>query len=136
MQGRLRRFAQIQRGLAIVAVVILLLIGASLITVLEQLRDRRRLLAILVAFGTRRSTIARSILWQAAVPILLGLTLAVIAGITLGAVLLQIVSERVRIDWKVVGLVAGTAAGVVLLVTAASMPALWRLMRADGLRTE
>jgi hypothetical protein len=25
---------------------------------------------------------------------------------------------------------------VVLLVTAASMPALWRLMRADGLRTE
>jgi hypothetical protein len=43
-----------------VAVVILLLIGASLlITVLEQLRDRRRLLAILVAFGTRRSTIAQ-----------------------------------------------------------------------------
>jgi hypothetical protein len=28
------------------------------------------------------------------------------------------------------------AAGVVLLVTAASMPVLWRLMRADGLRTE
>jgi hypothetical protein len=25
---------------------------------------------------------------------------------------------------------------VVLLVTAASMPALWRLMRTDGLRTE
>ena len=131
------RFAQIQRGLSIGAVVILLLIGASLlVTVLEQLRDRRRLLAILVAFGTRRSTIAWSILWQAAVPILLGLTLAVIAGITLGAVLLQMISERVSIDWTIVGSVAGTAAGVVLLVTAASMPALWRLMRADGLRTE
>jgi hypothetical protein len=131
------RFAQIQRGLSIGAVVILLLIGASLlVTVLEQLRDRRRLLAILVAFGTRRSTIAWSILWQAAVPILLGLTLAVIAGITLGAVLLQMVSESVRIDWTMVGSVAGIAAGVVLLVTAASMPALWRLMRADGLRTE
>jgi hypothetical protein len=131
------RFAQIQRGLSIGAVVILLLIGASLlVTVLEQLRDRRRLLAILVAFGTRRSTIAWSILWQAAVPILLGLTLAVVAGITLGAVLLQMVSESVRIDWTMVGSVAGIAAGVVLLVTAASMPALWRLMRADGLRTE
>jgi hypothetical protein len=131
------RFAQIQRGLSIGAVVIVLLIGASLlVTVLEQLRDRRRLLAILVAFGTRRSTIAWSILWQAAVPILLGLTLAVIAGITLGAVLLQMVSESVRIDWTMVGSVAGIAAGVVLLVTAASMPALWRLMRADGLRTE
>jgi hypothetical protein len=131
------RFAQIQRGLSIGAVVILLLIGASLlVTVLEQLRDRRRLLAILVAFGTRRSTIVWSILWQASVPILLGLTLAVVAGITLGAVLLQMISESVRIDWTMVGSVAGTAAGVVLLVTAASMPALWRLMRADGLRTE
>lgn len=131
------RFAQIQRGLSIGAVVILLLIGASLlVTVLEQLRDRRRLLAILVAFGTRRSTIAWSILWQAAVPIVLGLILAVIGGITLGAVLLQLVGERVRIDWTIVGSVAGTAAGVVLLVTAASMPVLWRVMRADGLRTE
>jgi hypothetical protein len=131
------RFAQIQRGLSIGAVVVLLLIGASLlVTVLEQLRDRRRLLAILVAFGTRRSTIVWSILWQAAVPILLGLTLAVMAGITLGAVLLQMVGESVRIDWTTVGSVAGTAAGLVLLVTAASMPALWRLMRADGLRTE
>jgi hypothetical protein len=131
------RFAQIQRGLSIGAVVILILIGASLlVTVLEQLRDRRRLLAILVAFGTRRSTIAWSILWQAAVPILLGLALAVVAGITLGAVLLRIISENVRIDWTMVGSVAGTAVGVVLLVTAASMPALWRLMRADGLRTE
>lgn len=131
------RFAQIQRGLSIGAVVILLLIGASLlVTVLEQLRDRRRLLAMLVAFGTRRSTIAWSILWQAAVPILLGLTLAVIAGIMLGAVLLQMVGESVRIDWPIVGSVAGIAVGLVLLVTAASMPALWRLMRADGLRTE
>jgi hypothetical protein len=131
------QFAQIQRGLSIGAVVILLLIGASLlVTVLEQLRDRRRLLAILVAFGTRRSTVAWSILWQAAVPILLGLALAVTAGITLGAVLLRIISESVRIDWTIVASVAGTAVGVVLLVTAASMPALWRLMRADGLRTE
>jgi hypothetical protein len=131
------RFAQIQRGLFIGAVLILLLIGASLlVTVLEQLRDRRRLLAILVAFGTRRSTIAWSILLQAAVPIMLGLVLAVVAGITLGAVLLQMISESVHIDWTIVGSVAGTAAGVVLLVTAASMPALWRLMRADGLRTE
>ena len=94
---RLSDVRQTQRGLSIGAVVVLLLIGASLlVTLLEQLRDRRRLLAILVAFGTRRSTIAWSILWQAAVPILLGLALAVIAGITLGAVLLQMVGESSR----------------------------------------
>jgi hypothetical protein len=46
------------------------------------------------------------------------------------------ISQSVRIDWTIVGSVAGAAAGVVLLVTAASMPALWRLMQADGLRTE
>ena len=50
------------------------LIGFSLLlTALEQLRERRRLLAVLVAFGTRRSTLSWSVLWQSAVPVALGL---------------------------------------------------------------
>jgi hypothetical protein len=32
--------------------------------------------------------------------------------------------------------IAGAGAAVVLLVTALSLPALWRLMRPDGLRAE
>ncbi|MEU8077827.1 ABC transporter permease [Catellatospora citrea] len=131
------KFAQVRRGLFIGAALTLLLIGASLlVVVLEQLRDRRRLLAVLVAFGTRRRTMSWAILWQTAVPVVLGLVLACAAGVGLGAVLLRIIDAPVAIDWAGIGVVSALAGGVILLVTALSLPVLWRLMRAEGLRTE
>jgi predicted lysophospholipase L1 biosynthesis ABC-type transport system permease subunit len=130
-------FANIRRGLLIGVVATLLLIGASLlVSMLEQLREQRRTLAVLVAFGTRRSTLSWSVLWQTAVPVLLGLVLAVVAGTGLGALLLTLVGEPVRLDWSSVGASCGVAALVVLLVTALSLPALWRLVRPEALRTE
>ncbi|MEV0393062.1 ABC transporter permease [Polymorphospora rubra] len=131
------RFAGIRRGLFIGALLTMLLIGASmLVTTLEQLRERRRLLAVLVAFGTRRSTLTWSVLLQTAVPVVLGLALAIGVGLGLGAVLMSMVDLSVRVDWTSIGQITGVAAGVVLLVTALSLPVLWRLMRPDGLRTE
>jgi hypothetical protein len=100
------------------------------------MRQRRRLLAMLVAFGTPRSVLNWSMLWQTAVPMLLGLTLAIPAGAGLGALLLQIVNEPVSVNWTVVAGICGVAGGVVLLVTAVSLPALRRLMDPEGLRTE
>jgi predicted lysophospholipase L1 biosynthesis ABC-type transport system permease subunit len=130
-------FTSIQHGLFIGVVATLLLIGASLLVgMLEQLRERRRVLAALVAFGTRRGTLSASVLWQSAVPMLLGLALAIVAGIGLGAVLLAMVGEPIQLDWKGIGAIAGAAGAVVLLVTLLSLPALWRLTRPDGLRTE
>jgi ABC-type antimicrobial peptide transport system permease subunit len=118
-------------------VVTLLLIGLSLLVgVLEQLRDRRRLLAVLSAVGTRRSTLGWSVLLQTAVPVTLGLLLAVPAGIGLGGVLLAMVDEPIHLDGPAIAGMAVAAAAVVLLVTAAGLPVLWRMMRADGLRTE
>jgi predicted lysophospholipase L1 biosynthesis ABC-type transport system permease subunit len=131
------RLAQIRLGLYVGAVVTLLLIGASLlVTVLEQLRDRRRLLATLTAFGTRRRTIAWSIMWQTTIPVVLGVAVAVAAGIGLGAALQRMASAPLSIHWSVVGVMSGIAAAVVLLVTALSLPALFRLMRPEGLRAE
>ncbi|MEU8005639.1 ABC transporter permease [Catellatospora sp. NPDC049111] len=131
------KFAQVRRGLFVGAAATLLLIGASLlVVVLEQLRDRRRLLAVLVAFGTRRRTMSWAILWQTAVPVVLGLVLACAAGVGLGAVLLRIIDAPVAIDWAGIGVVSALAGAVILLVTALSLPVLWRLMRAEGLRTE
>ena len=130
-------FATVRRGLLAGATVTLVMIGVSLLVgVLEQLRERRRVLASLVAFGTRRRTLAWSIVWQTVVPVALGLVLAVVAGLTVGAVLLKIVNEPVTVDWSVIALVSGLAALVVLAVTALSLPPLFRFMRADGLRTE
>ncbi|MGW7005054.1 FtsX-like permease family protein [Streptomyces sp. NPDC054933] len=130
-------FAGIRRGLLIGATATLLVIGASmLVSMLEQLRDRRRLLAVLVAFGTRRRTLGLSVLWQAAVPVVLGLALAVAGGLGLGAVLLKMVKAPVHFDWPGITALTGAGAAVVLLVTLLSLPPLWRMMRPEGLRTE
>ncbi|BCB91670.1 membrane protein [Phytohabitans suffuscus] len=132
-----RRFTNIRRGLYAGAVVTLLLVGASLLVgVLEHLRERRRLLAMLVAVGTRRGTLAWSVVWQTVVPVVLGLALATGFGLALGVVLLRMVSVPVSVSWEVVGLSVGLAAAVMAAVTLLSLPPLWRLMRPDGLRTE
>lgn len=132
-----RKFTTIRRGLFIGATATLALIGASLlVSMLEQLRERRRLLAVLVAFGTRRSVLGLSVLWQTALPVALGLVLALVGGAGLGAVLRTMVGESPRVDWASVGVMTGAGAGVVVLVTLLSLPPLWRMMRPDGLRTE
>ncbi|MEU2611875.1 FtsX-like permease family protein [Micromonospora sp. NPDC007271] len=131
------QFANVRRGLLAGAVVTLLLIGVSmLVGVLEQLRERRRLLAALVAVGTPRSTLGWSVLGQTGVPVLAGLVLATGIGVALGAALLKMVGAPVVVSWPVVGLGVGLGAAVVLLVTVASLPVLWRLTRPDGLRFE
>ncbi|MGW3243816.1 ABC transporter permease [Streptomyces sp. NPDC001070] len=135
-QAQSERFASIRTGLFVGACCVLLLIGASLLVAqLEQLRERRKLLSTLVAFGTRRSTLSLSVLWQTAVPVGLGLALASAVGLALGAVLLRMVDTTVTVDWPGVAAMTGISAAVVLLVTALSLPALMR-MRPDGLRTE
>ncbi|MDT3399674.1 FtsX-like permease family protein [Streptomyces sp. B1866] len=130
-------FAKIRAALLAGATATLLLIGASMIvSTLEQLRERRRLLSVLVAFGTRRATLSWSVLWQTAVPVVLGLGLSVAGGLALGAVLSPMVDRPVAVDWASVGTMAGVGAGVIALVTLVSLPPLWRMMRPDGLRTE
>ncbi|MCW3015917.1 MAG: hypothetical protein JWO02_3009, partial [Solirubrobacterales bacterium] len=132
-----RTFANVRRGLFAGAVGVLLLIGASLLVgAIEQLRERRRVLAVLVAFGTRRTTLATSVLWQALVPVALGLLVAVVVGASLGALLLSVASQPVILDWATIAAMVGAGGAVVLIVTLLSIPALWRLMRPDGLRTE
>ena len=117
-------------------VVLVLIAAGLLIGMVEQLRARRRLLAALLAVGVRRRTLGGALLVQTAVPVALGLGLAIGAGALLGSLLLQIANQPVVLDgWMILAL-TGAAAGVVLLVTALSLPVLLRAMRPDGLRTE
>jgi len=130
-------YASIRTGLFAGAACVLALIGASLlVSQLEQLRERRKLLSSLIAFGTRRRTLTLSVLWQTAIPIGLGLALATAVGLTLGAVLLKMTGKPVGVDWASVLSMTGIGAAVTLLVTVLSLPPLLRLMRPDGLRTE
>ncbi|NEB04527.1 FtsX-like permease family protein [Streptomyces sp. SID13726] len=131
------RYETIRTGLFVGAVCVLALIGASLlVSQLEQLRERKKLLSALVAFGTRRRTLSLSVLWQTAIPITLGLLLATVVGLGLGVVLLRMTDTSIRVDWSSVLSMTGVGAGVVLVVTLLSLPPLLRLMRPDGLRTE
>ncbi|MFD7667031.1 FtsX-like permease family protein [Streptomyces sp. NPDC059788] len=119
------------------AVAVLCVIGAGLlVSVLEQLRERKRLLSALDAFGTPHRTLGGSILWQTAIPVVLGLALAVGCGLGLGLLLLHMVGKPALPDWPAIAALTGTAGAVILAVTALSLPLLWRLMRPDGLRTE
>ncbi|MFF6789696.1 hypothetical protein ACVW0K_004632 [Streptomyces filamentosus] len=130
------RFLSVRTGILVGSTLTMLLVAASLlVATLEQLRDRKRLLSSLVAFGTRRTTLCCSVLWQTAVPIAVGLALAVAGGLGLGSVLLAMTGQQVR-DWWVFLPVVGVGAGLIAAVTLLSLPLLWRLMRADGLRTE
>jgi hypothetical protein len=131
------QFTILRRAMFAGAALVMALIGFSLLlTALEQLRERRRLLAVLVAFGTRRSTLSWSLLWQSALPVGLGLAVAVATGIGLGAVLLAVIDTGIRVAWFDVLSMAAAGALVVVLVTAASLPVLFRSMRPEGLRTE
>ncbi|MFG2683036.1 ABC transporter permease [Streptomyces sp. NPDC048392] len=134
---RTGRFDAIRTGLFVGAACVLALIGASLlVSQLEQLRERKKLLSALVAFGTRRRTLSLSVLWQTAIPIVLGLVLASVVGLTLGTVLLKMTNTPVHVDWTGVLAMTGIGAAVVLAVTLCSLPPLLRLMRPEGLRTE
>ncbi|MEW2413779.1 FtsX-like permease family protein [Streptomyces sp. NPDC046866] len=131
------QYATVRSGLFVGSACVLVLIGCSLlVSQLEQLRERRPLLSALVAFGTRRSTLSLSVLWQTALPVGLGLALATAAGLGLGAVLMRMADLEVRIDWGAVAGMAGIGGAVVAGVTLLSLPPLLRLMRPDGLRTE
>ncbi|MEU9500433.1 FtsX-like permease family protein [Streptomyces sp. NPDC048196] len=131
------QYSSVRNALFAGAVVTLLLIGAGLIiTTVEQLHERRRLLSTLDAHGIRRATLGRSLLWQTALPVLLGLALALACGLSLGALLLTMIDSAVTVDWPVVLAMTATGAAVILFVTALSLPPLWRMMRPEGLRTE
>jgi hypothetical protein len=118
------------------AVLTMLVIGAStVISTVEQLRERRRQLSVLIAFGTSRSTLAASVLWQTAIPMVLGLVIAVAGGVGLGLLLLRLAGLPATDWWGLVPLV-GAGFGVIALVTLVSLPYLWRMTSPEGLRTE
>ncbi|MFI1155812.1 FtsX-like permease family protein [Streptomyces sioyaensis] len=131
------QYASILDGLFAGAAVTLLLIGSGLIiSTVEQLHERRRLLSALDAHGTRRATLGWSVLWQTTVPVVLGLGLALGCGLALGALALTMIDSAVMVNWPVVAGITGIGGAVILFVTVLSLPLLWRLMRPDGLRTE
>jgi ABC-type lipoprotein release transport system permease subunit len=132
-----RTYVAIRTALYAGSIFTLLLAGISLLVLaLEHIRERRRQLAILAASGVPRGVLGRSLMWQVALPIGLGVAVAVITGVGLGALMMRLTHERLTIDWAGVALLGGGAIALCLLVSAMTMPFLRSATRLTSLRTE
>jgi FtsX-like permease family protein len=130
-------FASIRTALYAGSVFTLLLAGVSmLVMALEHIRERRRALAVLAASGVPRSVLGRSLLWQVALPIGLGVLMALVTGIGLAAMMMRVSKEPMTVDWLGVALMCVGAVVLTLLVNALTLPFLKRAMRLNTLRTE
>ena len=130
-------FLTIRRALLIGSVFTLMLAGVSLLVLaVEQIRERRRPLAVLAASGVPTGSIARSLLWQIGVPIGLGVVVAVATGVALAALIMRLATDPLLVDWAGVGVLTGAAALLGLLVCLVTLPFLRSATRVESLRTE
>jgi hypothetical protein len=115
----------------------LLLAGVSLLVLaLEHIRERRRTLAMLTASGVPRGVLARSLLWQVALPIVLGVAVALITGVGLAALVMRLSHDPVVIDWAGVTLLCAGAIALSLAVSTMTLPFLRNATRLTAMRTE
>lgn len=115
----------------------LAVIAAGLVVgTVEQVRERRRVHAVLTAFGTRRSTLVASVLWQTTLPVLLGVTLAATVGTALGLLVQRLAGIPPAFIPTDTLVIVGAGMGVAFLTTLLAIPALLRTMRPEGLRSE
>jgi hypothetical protein len=130
-------YVSIRTALYAGSVFTLLLAGISLLVLaLEHIRERRRQLAVLAASGVPRGVLGRSLLWQVALPIGLGVLVALVTGIGMAKLVMRLAGEPMDVDWAGIALLSGAAIVLSLLVSAMTMPFLRSATRLTALRTE
>jgi hypothetical protein len=107
-----------------------------LVLAVEHIRERRRPLAVLVASGVPTGVLGRSLLWQMALPIVLGVAVALATGLGLAAIVMDLADETLTLDWSGVTLMCAGATAMTLLVSALTLPFLTRATRLNTIRTE
>jgi ABC-type antimicrobial peptide transport system permease subunit len=137
LTGDQQAFVTIRNALYAGSIFTLMLAGISLLVLaLEHIRERRRQLAILTASGVPRGVLGRSLLWQVALPIGLGVAVALATGVGLAALMMRLTHEQLTIDWPGVIVLSAGAVCLCLLVSAMTMPFLRSATRLTSLRTE
>ena len=137
LNGNQQTFVAVRTALYAGSIFTLMLAAISLLVLaLEHIRERRRQLAILTASGVPRGVLGRSLLWQVALPIGLGVVVALVTGVGLAALMMRLMDQRLSIDWPGVAVLCGGAVGLSLLVSAMTMPFLRSATRLTSLRTE
>lgn len=130
-------YTSIRNALYAGSIFTLMLAGVSmLVLALEHIRERRRSLAVLAASGVPWGVLARSLLWQVALPIVLGVAVALLIGTGLAALIVRLTDEPLAIDWPGVALLCAGAVALTLLVSAMTLPFLKSATRLTTIRTE
>ncbi|MEV5717678.1 FtsX-like permease family protein [Amycolatopsis mediterranei] len=137
-RARDKRLVESFRAVLITASLFVLAVAAMSLLMLsiEQISERRRPLAALSAAGVPIGVLARGALWQTGIPVVVGVVLAVAAGLGLTAPILRLADRPMIIDVPVLLVLAVTTVLAVLLVTALTMPLLRQVTRLDTLRSE
>lgn len=137
IEGRTAEYRTLRRLFLAGTLIVVVLAGASLLVLgLEQVRTRRRPLAVLAAGGVPRSTLAWSLMWQNAVPLVLAVVVAVAVGSGTGLMFQRAMRAPLTLDLTGIGALTVTVVAMVLLVTLCTMPAVRRATGATGLRAE
>jgi hypothetical protein len=132
-----KTFRTLKRGLYAGALLTLGMAAATLLVLaIEQVSTRRRPLAVLAAAGVPRSMLARSVLLQNAIPLVLAVIVADATGLALGALLLRVAHQPSRLDWTDLGVLTGLTVAAVAVATALTLPAVRRATRPTMLRAE
>lgn len=132
-----KTFRTVKRGLYAGALLTLGMAAATLLVLaIEQVATRRRPLSVLAAAGVPRSMLARSVLWQNAIPLVLAVVVADATGLALGALLLRIAHQPSRLDWTDLAVLTGLTLAAVAVATALTLPAVRRATRPAMLRAE
>ncbi|MFF5986619.1 FtsX-like permease family protein [Prauserella flavalba] len=136
--SRLDEATRTMRGLLLVASIFVLAVAALSLLMLsiEQIVERRRPLAALSAAGVPMSVLARGSLWQNAIPVGIGVVLAVVAGIGITLPTLRYAGLGLSLDAGLIGMVCAAAVLAVLVATALTLPLLRQVTKLDGLRAE
>ncbi len=136
--ARDQRMVESFRSVLITASLFVLAVAAMSLLMLsiEQISERRRPLAALSAAGVPIGVLARGSLWQTAIPVVVGVVLAVAAGLGLTAPILRLADRSMIIDVPALLALAGATVAAVLLVTGLTMPLLRQVTRLDTLRSE
>ncbi|EHR51755.1 putative ABC-type transport system involved in lysophospholipase L1 biosynthesis, permease component [Saccharomonospora marina XMU15] len=123
--------------LLMVSLFVLAVAALSLLLLsIEQIAERRRPLAALSASGVPLSVLARGSLWQNAIPVAVGVVLAVAAGLGITWPTLRYAGLEFSLDSAMIGTICGAAVVAVLAATALSLPMLRQVTKLDGLRSE
>jgi hypothetical protein len=132
-----RLLNEARRALTVGSLFTLAVAGASLLVLaLEQIRERRRSLATLAAAGVPRAVLARSLLWQTAIPVVVAAAVANAIGITLAAAVLHSSNSPIAFDWPGIASLDAAAIAMVLLITGLTLPSLRSATRLTAMRTE